>query len=168
MPEQDLPPGLTDRYYVATPAPLTRPAPTTPAPTPPTPSPTPSQFRDTSTSFTDRMARNQLPVSTPVLDRAAALTERAQAGIKNLVGEAPPPTATPTPTQNVLANRTGVLEKTVLPIPIPTQTLPMIKPGAQPNVLFAPKPNTTPAVVPTADTKDSILDARYARKDSGY
>jgi len=109
--------------------------------------------------------------STPFLDRASALKARAEAGIKNLIGDifkpAPPPV-----NPNILAPRTGALD----PIPrfqgmtLPTLPLvpPPIKPGAQPNILFSPKPNTTPAVVPTADKKDSLLDARFARKESGY
>src|SRR5258707_7150114 len=119
MPEQDLPPGLTDRYYNT---PASRPAVVPPiassTPTP-TPTPTPAQFRDTSTSFEERMARNQVPTSTPFLDRAAALKTRADEGIKNLIGEAPTPTPTPVNT-NVLTPRTVVLEMHVLPILLPS------------------------------------------------
>jgi hypothetical protein len=111
------------------------------------------------------------PTSTPFLDRAAALAARAEAGIKNLIGDvfrpSPPPATT-----NVLAPRTGALDQLPrfqgLNLPTLPPVPPPIKPGAQPNILFSPKPNTTPAIVPTADKKDSLLDARFARKESGY
>src|ERR1700730_121354 len=75
----------------ATPVPVVIPAPT-------------SSFRDPSLTFEQRMARNQLPAaspsSTPFLDRAKALQERAATGIKSLIGDQPTPTPTAPPNPN--------------------------------------------------------------------
>ncbi len=174
MADPDLPPGVEYKNYLAsspTPEPTRIPRPAT-TPVPATP---PSSFRDTSTSFEERMRRNQLPEtsSTPFLDRAKTLQERAQAGVKSLIGE-PPPVPTPVPTNpNVLAARTGTLDQVVnaaqnqstaaTPIPTPSPLTP-IKPGAQPNSFIGPKLNTTPATIPTADKLPSLIDARFASK----
>jgi hypothetical protein len=178
MVEQDLPPDAQTYNYAAGERPSTarvpRPA-ATPVPVA-TPAPTPS-FRDTSTSFEARMARNQLPssepASTPFLDRAKALQERAQTGIKNLIGDQPAPTPAAPTNPNVLAARTGTLDQIVnaaqnqstaaTSIPSPSPIAP-IKPGAQPNSFIGPKLNTTPSVIPTADKLPSLIDARFANK----
>jgi hypothetical protein len=174
--EADTPFGAEEYNYAAGERPSTarvpRPA-ATPVPVT-TPAPAPS-FRDTSTSFEARMARNQLPEatpsSTPFLDRAKELQERAATGIQNLIGKQPAATPVPLPT-NILANRTGTLDQVVnaaqtqstaaSPIPAPSPITP-IKPGAQPNSFIGPKLNTTPATIPIADKMPSLLDARFAQ-----
>lgn len=179
MANQDTPFGAEEYNYLAGERPAARVP--LPAPTPvpvTTPAPAPS-FRDSSLTFEQRMARNQLPApaaspaSTPFLDRAKTLQDRAQTGLKNLIGEQPTPTPAAPANPNILAERTGVLNQVVnaaqsqnnpVTTTPPPSPLTPIKPGAQPNSFIGPKLNTTPAVIPTADKRPSLIDARFANK----
>lgn len=178
MANNDTPFGAEEYNYAAGERPPTARV-ASPAPTPvvtPTSTP-PSSFRDTSSSFEERMKRNQLPEAspepTPFLARAKALQERAQTGLKNLIGDQPTPEPKTPANPNVLAERTGALNQIVnaaqnkttaaTPISSPSPLTP-IKPGARPNSFIGPKLNTTPAVISTADKLPSLIDARFANK----